>query len=229
MNDKYRHEVKFVLSEREFAHALSWLNTLGANKKFVDRTVNSLYFDNITQEAVQHNLAGIAQRHKVRLRWYGDHFTHNSNPKLEIKLRDGRLGSKLVHPLSMGIEALRTRKLATITNDIFNEIRSSNFTHDSINDYLVSMLLVKYRREYYELNNGVRFTIDKQIQFYDANQNSRIDFLKPINYSPYIIEIKFSKDYKNSVSNLLKRTRLTPKRHSKYLAGLAIVGNVSYV
>ena len=229
MNDKFRYEVKFVLNEREFTHALSWLNAVGAKKRFIDRIVNSLYFDNIAQEAVQHNLAGIAHRHKVRLRWYGDHFTNNSNPKLEIKLRDGRLGSKLEYPLSIAIESIKTKKLSTISKEIFNKIRSSNFTHDSINDYLVPMLLVKYRREYYETSNGVRITIDKKIRFFDANQNSVFDSLKPIHYFPYIVEIKFPKDYKSNVANLLRRSRLTPKRHSKYLAGLAIVGNVSYV
>lgn len=229
MNGEFRYEVKFVLNEREFTHALSWLNAVGAKKRFLDRTVNSLYFDNIAQEAVQHNLSGIAQRHKVRLRWYGDHFTSNSKPKLEIKLRDGRLGSKLEYPISTPIEAFRTQKLSKISREIFNEVRSSNFTHYSINDYLVSMLLVKYRREYYETSRGVRFTIDKQIRFFDAIQNSRIDSLKPINYSPYLVEVKFPKDFKNSVANLLRQSRLTPKRHSKYLAGLAKLGNVSYV
>ena len=55
MNDQLRYEVKFVLNERELNHAMIWLNIMGAKKAFPNRKVNSLYFDNIAQEAIQHN------------------------------------------------------------------------------------------------------------------------------------------------------------------------------
>ena len=101
MNNKYRYEIKLVLNESEFTHVLLWLDMIGGKKKFVDRKVNTLYFDNLAQEAIQHNLAGIASRNKVRLRWYGDNFSLNSDLQLEIKSRDGRLGSKIKYPISL--------------------------------------------------------------------------------------------------------------------------------
>tara|TARA_Y100000816_G_C25979125_1_gene511135 strand:- start:132 stop:821 length:690 start_codon:yes stop_codon:yes gene_type:complete len=229
MNNKLRYEIKLVLNEREFTHVLLWLNMIGVKKKFADRIVNSLYFDNISQEAIQHNLAGISNRNKVRLRWYGENSLLNSKLQLEIKFRDGRLGSKIKYEISKKMINLKNDLVSKISNEIFKEIYSSNLKHSSINDYLVPMLLVKYERKYFENINGIRITIDNKIQFYDTSQNIKLNSLKPINYSPYIVEIKFSNDYKSHVSNLLRPTLLTPKRHSKYLAGLAVLGYTSYI
>mgnify|MGYP001224882593 CR=1 FL=1 len=229
MRDKLRYEIKLVLNEREFTQVLLWLDIIGAKKKFADRKVNSLYYDNIAQEAIKHNLAGFANRNKVRLRWYGDNLLLSSDLQLEIKYREGRLGSKIKHPISINMRDFNNCFVSKISDEIFKKIRFSNLKHSSINDYLVPMLLVKYQRKYFEIINGLRITIDNKIQFYDASQNIKLNSLRAINYSPYVVEIKFSNDYKNQVSNLLKPTLLTPKRHSKYLAGLAILGYISYV
>ena len=229
MNNKYRYEIKLVLNESEFTHVLLWLDMIGGKKKFVDRKVNTLYFDNLAQEAIQHNLAGIASRNKVRLRWYGDNFSLNTDLQLEIKSRDGRLGSKIKYPISTKMGFFKNDFVSKISDDIFKEVYSSGFKHSSINDHLVPMLMVKYKRKYFEIMNGVRVTIDNNIKFYDVSQNIKLNSIIPINYSPYIVEIKFSNNYKDHVSDLLRPTLLTPKRHSKYLAGLAILGYITYI
>ena len=36
-----------------------------------DRHINSIYFDNIFLKSAEDNLAGISDREKIRLRWYG--------------------------------------------------------------------------------------------------------------------------------------------------------------
>ena len=75
MKNDFRYEIKFVLNEREMSHALTWLSIIGT-KKFSDRSINSLYFDNLNQELARDNLAGISNRCKVRLRYYGDEIFH---------------------------------------------------------------------------------------------------------------------------------------------------------
>lgn len=228
MTNDFRYEVKFVLNEREMTHALSWLTMIGAKKRFPDRIVNSLYFDNVAQEAVRDNLAGISHRNKIRLRCYGDQLSNPSDPKLEIKTREGRLGSKTIYPLSADI-LLTNKNLYALSRSIFHKLQTSHFTHMAINNYLVPMLLVKYQREYYEVHNGIRITIDKKIRFFNAVQNNSLDSLKPIYYNPYIMEIKFPTELKNHVANLIRSLHLTPKRHSKYLTGLAMLGYVKYI
>ena len=229
MNNDFRYEVKLVLNEREFTQALSWINGIGAKKPYPDRTVNSLYFDNIYQESVKTNLAGISNRNKTRLRWYGNDFLSDLKPTLEVKLREGRLGKKLAYQMPFSISSLRTRSLSYISQKIFDEILLTNNIHHGLQDYLVPMLLVKYSRQYYQDINGIRITIDRKIQFFQTIQSKSLSSLKPVDYSNYIVEIKFPQNLKDNVANLLRPLQLTPKRHSKYLTGLSILGYTKYI
>jgi len=229
MNNDSRYEIKFVLNEREMTHILSCLNINGAKKNFPDRMINSLYFEYLDQKLARDNLAGISNRCKVRLRYYGDNVLESSDQKLEIKLREGRLGSKIIYPLLTIKNALRQKTLFELSKDIFQEIYNSYFTHYSINSYLVPILLIKYKREYYKIYNGIRITIDKHIKFYNTPHNGKLNSLKPISYNPYVVEIKFSKNLRLNALNLIQSLNVAPKRHSKYLMGLAKLGYAPYL
>ena len=229
MKKENRYEIKFALNELEITQALSWLSKIGARKKYEDRNVNSLYFDNLNHEAIKDNLAGITPRHKVRLRWYGDITSEVLDPNLEIKIRNGRLGSKILFPLAKIKNLISTESIYSLSKNIFWELRRSKFTHKVSNNYLLPMLIAQYQRKYYEIDNGIRITIDREIRFLNANQNVRLKFLRPINYNYYVMELKFSQDLKFSAAKLIQSLSLTPKRFSKYLIGSAMLGYTSYI
>ena len=44
-----------------------------------------------------------------------------------------------------------------------------------------------------------------------------------------VMEIKFKPDMKEVVAQLIRPLHATPKRHSKYLIGLATLGYVTYI
>ena len=72
MNSDYRYEIKFVLDNSRLSDAMQWLyNETTANKIYDNRSVNSIYFDDVNFSSVRDNLAGLPQRNKFRLRWYG--------------------------------------------------------------------------------------------------------------------------------------------------------------
>ena len=48
-------------------------------------------------------------------------------------------------------------------------------------------------------------------------------------YWANIVEIKFEQDSYNYVKDLLRNTNFLPKRHSKYLAGLATLSEIKYI
>ena len=48
-------------------------------------------------------------------------------------------------------------------------------------------------------------------------------------YPFQVMEIKFEPSMKDKVAKLIKPLHITPKRHSKYLIGLAILGYVVYI
>jgi len=63
VNPDYRYEIKFVLDNSRFADAMQWLyNETTAIKAYDNRTVNSIYFDDVSFSSVRDNLAGIPQR-----------------------------------------------------------------------------------------------------------------------------------------------------------------------
>jgi hypothetical protein len=222
----YRYELKFVLNETSLSGAIKWMRLYTTAKKAYDeRRVNSLYFDDLSFSGVRDNLAGISQRNKKRLRWYGNNKT--SNPIFEVKTRNGRLGSKLSYPISSLEGVLFSEKVKDIALKCRNEI---TYKYNIVLDhYLSPVLLVKYDREYFETFDGIRITIDKQIKFSDVHLNHNLCEVGFIPYSHSIMEIKFEPYMKDIVSKMIRPLHITPKRHSKYLVGLSKLGYSVYI
>jgi len=231
MSEDGRYELKFVLDEGRLTDALHWLYTsVGVVQKYEERCVNSLYFDDITYQSARDNLAGVADRKKVRLRWYDYANTEEcSDVALELKIRKGRLGYKKVFQLPN----LEKILFATRTNDLLKNIRSelSEIEENSelIEEILIPVLLVVYDRKYYESAHGIRITIDRNIKFHQSNSHEFIADTIKATYPQYIMELKFPPALKNVVGSLLRKSHLTPKRHSKYMVGLATFGQVIYI
>ena len=75
--NNYRYEIKFSLDEIAYTEAMRWLQVnTHATKKFENRYVNSLYFDNPGYSAVRDNISGLSDRSKYRLRWYNTTHLH---------------------------------------------------------------------------------------------------------------------------------------------------------
>lgn len=230
IKNQFRYEIKFILNFREMSHVFWWLNNIGIKKSYPDRKINSLYFDNSNYDCVKDNIAGLSNRHKLRLRWYINDDLTKTEPRFEIKFKDGRVGSKIIYPLNNIRDSLDKKNLMDLSTEVFQKLRNSYPVHNSLNDYLLPTLLTTYNRKYLKYSEDIRITIDNDIKFYDvALQNLKIKSLKPLKYNLFIMEIKFTKNFKNNVSNLLRMLKLTPKRHSKYLTGMSKLGYAVYI
>jgi hypothetical protein len=229
MSNKFRYEIKFVLSEIALTQFLSWmyLNT-NCRKKYYSRTVNSIYFDDVNFSSVRDNLSGVANRQKTRLRWYQSQINQSpSVPILEQKIRLGRLGRKSSVPINSLEGSIYTSTFFKMLYEIKNEVPSNH--HFSL-EYLVPTLNVSYLRQYYEDDNGIRITLDDKIKFNSClSLNHKLGRGKKINYGSKIVELKFDPKMKDYVSDLIRPLSLTPLRHSKYLTGLAMYGQVQYL
>lgn len=225
----YRYEIKFVLNQVELAKAKSWLSLYTSSlTSFPTRVVNSIYFDDIDFTSVRDNLSGIADRKKIRLRWYNNESRENVNDaRLEIKYRTGRLGYKDKFKLLALEKELLSLKYFNLIQSIKNTINEEDGL--TLNTYLAPTLHVCYKREYYEGQNGVRVTFDHPITFYEPYLAKGIFEGTGISYPNVIMEIKFSIEQKDAVAASLKHLNITPKRHSKYLVGLAACGKVLYI
>lgn len=226
MNKDYRYEIKFALDKANLSKAYFWLNTQTFMKKtFPNRRVNSLYFDDINFSSVKDNLIGISEREKLRLRWYGNN-TSDSKVAFEIKRRHGRLGSKKSYKMDSISDFLLDLSLHDIAKKSIEDLRSQNIV---FNRDINPVLQVGYDREYYEDNEGIRMTIDHAITFTRPMNNQRLGSNLETHYPLTILEIKFLPDLKPKALSIIKSLDLTPKRHSKYLAGMAALGLATYI
>ena len=220
----YRYEIKFILNETSFSDAMQWLYVCtNAVNKYPDRYINSIYLDNLEYDSVKDNLAGISDRVKRRIRWY------DKDPiiKLESKIRNGRLSRKEFTQIDLG-----NNFLDLSASELRSNINNWLYSQTELDfDYYSAILGVRYLRKYYEDQVGFRVTFDQEIQFTDLYDDvlpfSMSDRL--VNYAPIIMEIKFEPSLKSYVNSFVKRLNMTPKRHSKYLVGMAHVENVVYI
>jgi len=225
VSSDYRYEIKFVLDNSRLSDAMQWLyNNTTANKTYDNRKVNSIYFDNVDFSSVRDNLAGISQRRKLRLRWYGHQ--ENSLPFFEVKTKNGRLGYKTSYPIKSIGNNLLELNIDKIASKCIKDLAEHDIVFD---EHLVPTLQVNYEREYYETHNGIRITIDQDIQFSDTQLHTTLDENNSFPYPFKVMEIKFKLDMKEAVSELIRPLHITPKRHSKYLIGLAMLGYVVYI
>ena len=131
-------------------------------------------------------------------------------------------------PLDLGEDFSSELSPLVLRNRINNMLYNKTELND---DYYASILGVRYLRKYFEDQVGFRVTFDEKIQFCDL-----YDEIEPynlsnelVNYQPKVMEIKFDPFIKDYVTNLVMKLNMTPKRHSKYLAGMAHLGNVVYI
>jgi len=220
-----RYEVKLVEDHAGLADLMQWLySATSATKVYNDRVINSIYFDDTNFSSVRDNLAGIAQRRKLRLRWYGD--SEISLPTFEVKIRNGRLGYKKSYPINSIKSNLFSSNLEKISSACLNELQEYNVLFD---DHITPTLLVKYKREYFQTHDGIRITIDQNINFSEIQLYSKINELNSYSYNSIVIELKFEPNMKQTVAELIRPLHSSPKRHSKYLIGMAKLGQAVYI
>ena len=219
-----RHEIKFILNDFELLKFKSWIiSQTRFKKKYEPRTVNSIYFDDINDSSANDNLAGISLREKYRLRWYNNDF--DKITRFEIKKRVNRLNYKEYFDFEP------SEKISSeMTNKNYAEICHKKLLNwnPRYSFELFPKIQIQYFREYYEDINNVRLTIDNKIKFWKSLDNQKMFYGNSLSYELNIAEIKFSPDLYGYVSKLLNYTRFIPKRHSKYLIGLASFDELRY-
>jgi len=221
--EAYRYERKFhVRSENENMVYISIKKHPAVfSSAFSSRYINNIYLDTNDYSHYWDNVAGLAKRIKVRIRWYGECFGAINTPVLEFKIKDNQLGGKVSFPLahinvdsSLSIEQIHERfKLLPIPAPLI--------------DYLLTLrmsLMNRYRREYFISQNGdFRFTVDSELSFTKLYNSDKNSFHK-IKY-PYskILELKYDSCLDNEASMIASNTPFRVTRSSKYVFGMQLL------
>ena len=223
--DQYRFERKFIGNsfDAHNSELIIKMNPSGFREIYSERFINNVYFDTDRFDFYYDNVNGRHDRIKFRIRWYGDLYRKVENPILELKIKQGQVGTKESFEL-IGFDFSKDFNF----NDFDTIFRESNLPlHVSLAlQNLRASLVNRYKRKYFrDFSANFRITIDKEIEYFPVNQ---ISFGKIFHkdFKNHIIELKYDND-KDEIADLI--TRYLPFRmtkNSKYANGIELFNYV---
>ena len=221
-----RYEVKFSIPPQDLAHARGWVRAhrCGFGDAFPDRYVNNIYMDTADLQAYHENQAGIGDRDKLRLRWYGHTWAAHACV-LEVKCRSDSVGWKWSE---------RVNRPFDLEQQTWQEVRDA--VRGGLSDLYVFLfdqqpfvtLVNRYLRSYFVSRDGrVRLTIDREIQLFPQLGRARPSLRFAAHRVPaLVVEVKCAVEDKPLAARVLADMPWRVSRHSKYATGIESIGNL---
>lgn len=220
---KARYEKKFITESSDEFRILSLIRThqLCFKKEYDDRLVNNIYFDSSDLQCFQENLAGISNRQKYRLRWYGD-ASNVKQAAFEIKTKKNELGWKEVFDITFEnpLSEIPLQQLSKIVFKQLPEKQAQNFLTAS-----TPILYNSYKRSYFTSHDRkIRLTLDKSLKIYNQKNQQMLNN-KHLENTPdiLIMECKFDKEDADYAQKHLKKFPVRISKSSKYVFGVQAI------
>jgi SPX domain protein involved in polyphosphate accumulation len=220
VKSNFRYERKFTaghLSTHQVLQAVK-LHPVFFREIFYKRQVNNIYFDTPDLAFLKHNQIGIADRKKVRIRWYGTDISKVINPILEIKIKNGLVGDKWSYPL----DAFRLEDISNLS--FLKKIIKGDKIPHLIKELFLSLkptLINSYQRQYFQSSNKeYRVTIDSDLTY--RKITSLHSILTPYSFKELhtIVELKYGLDADNDVDSISSKFPFRLDKSSKYVNGM---------
>jgi hypothetical protein len=214
-----RYELKLVCDPHRLAQARSWirLHPAGFSVAYPPRRVNSLYLDTPHLSSFDENLAGVSERQKLRLRWYGEG-VREIEPVLELKQKRDLLGSKKQFwlPCKLDLTCSWREILGAVQACVDPEWR---VVLQTVNQ---PTLLNHYQREYYATPDGtLRVTLDYACVAYDQRLSLRPNLRVPLPITDrVVVEIKAAPEHAERLQEAVAQFPALRTRNSKYVGSL---------
>jgi hypothetical protein len=212
-----RIELKAPLTTREFLVFRDWFKFFFSEFKptFPTRKIHNIYFDTIDLKLLEASREGEFKRGKVRLRTYNQ----DQNSQLEFKVKDGTIVKKIIFPVPS-------------SNSNFQKVQSEIVKQAADHGLLEMMeathpvLINSYDRQYFENQNGIRMTIDRNVLFRPSNEfasvGSELNFTQS---TEAIVEWKFAPDLTDTFNRLYRQKfPFKISKFSKYVHGMEQLG-----
>ena len=217
-----RYELKLICEAHYLAQARTWirLHPEGFRVAYAPRTVNNLYLDTPELNSFNANMAGVPDRQKLRLRWYGEKGEGSivSQPVLELKYKLNLLGGKRQQVLACDLDW--TRPYA----DLLATIREA--TGPEWPQWLTvatqPTLINRYQREYYvTVDDAIRATLDYAQVIYDQRLQPSPNLNRPMPLADFVvIELKAIPEHIERLQWAVGRFPIPRSRNSKYVKGV---------
>lgn len=221
-----RLEIKYLLPPAAVAGVRIFLQSRFRTRSF-NRTVShvhSVYLDTPSLQRIEHSLAGIPRRNKLRLRWY-DSSLPEKQFYLELKEKIGLLSRKERCCLQMASKSF-DQDTDFHPRDIIRIVPENLAT--TLTSGSSPVVLIHYKREHFQaVQFPMRLTLDYSLKC------SRVHLLAPfkpigkgVSFGCPILEVKTSPQYMDEAHQLLSPLKLRKGRYSKYLQGCRIYGPI---
>jgi len=215
-----RYERKFLPGGLSLSEVLALVRQHPAlfREPYPERWVNNLYFDTPERRHYFDHVHGMANRAKVRVRWYGEARQQVDSPVLEFKTRHGMVSGKTSHPLpplnldgdfgrDASAAALRSPNLPAAMR-----LRVQG---------LEPALLNRYRRRYFCSADGtLRLTLDWELEFFLPRNSSGSTRPLPHAGPAVIVELKYAESHSEAAARAANEFPFRLTRCSKYVLGV---------
>ena len=220
-----RYELKFIAEPIEYFRILNWIRQHSScfKTEYPERQVNNIYFDSYNYDSYCENIYGSSSKSKVRFRWYG-RSNEPKNGSLEIKCKRNQLNWKLIYKVQKDqskYEGDWRALCLKIRRELPQEAKKW------MEMYPLPVLINRYKRKYFvSQDKKIRVTLDNDMVIYDQTRKRIPNYYSKSNTPKVLVlEIKFSRELRGHVVNLLSDIPFRSSRFSKYVSGfLSIKG-----
>jgi len=182
------------------------------------RTVNNIYLDSPALRLYFLNVDGAAERTKVRIRWYGELFGPVTKPVLELKQKEGLLGTKASFPIQ-GF-TLDTNFSADVLRRMVTESELPLPVRELLRG-LEPALLNCYRRRYYRsADRRYRLTWDVDLSFYRLRPGHNALLGRAAPCPVQVLELKYDRQHAADACNIADALPFRLTKMSKYVYGV---------
>ena len=219
----HRYERKFVTGcDKRELELLLKINPAVFRPIYAKRAINNIYLDFFDYGLLRDGLNGSSNRYKVRIRWYGDLLGWVEKPTLEIKAKQGLVGSKYSFPLPPfwvdgTLDGTKLKKMV--------EKSTASDRIKNLFSMLRPALLNRYQREYFlSADSLYRSCIDYELEFYAVSSQASIFSKVGTICDQRILELKYSLEAESQVSLITEAFPFRMTRSSKYATGMQMLG-----
>ena len=217
----WRYELKMVCEVRARGEVLAELcsHPMGFRSLYPDREVQSIYLDTHEGRAVQENLAGISDRRKLRLRWYGSEIGM-VNAQIELKQRRNLYGRKEIEVLPAPVRIQGVDRL-TLMRQLRSVLPAE--WRCRLDRGLEPAQWIRYRRQYLgSFDGSVRITVDRQLGACDLRDRWRVAWQRPSLLGRIlVVECKADMCREVELREAVRNLRLKVDRCSKFVMASA--------
>lgn len=215
MHDASRFERKFVVPCTA-AELVQVLRTHPAvfREHHPTRFVNNVYYDTLSFQSYFDTVDGVANRAKVRVRWYGEHAAPLIQPTLEVKYKYGFLTKKVTH-------TLQSCSFTALLDDIFlrshSMISGVPVSFRNMIQTLFPVLVNRYLRRYFvSADRTFRITIDDQLSSAHISSSKMTTPLSLPAEGFVIAELKYAPSHDARAEAIIQYFPFRLSKFSKY-------------